>query len=119
MGLLEEKGPKNWEYAVAYDSPDETIRVAGYSREDGKLKAVLEIQKTGIDLLVEIIEFTNGEPTFRKMSSHSCSQHFDNKTLEAKLAYFASKFKEIFESNVHLKKVLPDYFAAIASHITQ
>ena len=117
--LIEERIPEKGSYSVAYSFPDKTIRVAKYRREDNVLKALLEIQRTGLDFRVENLEFENGVVSHRDISSTSFTHFYDPRTIKPKLEVFALEFKKMFEDNVHLREALPLYFTAISNHLKQ
>ena len=117
MQKTDERGPENGKYAVAYSFPDGTTRVAKLLDEEDGIKALLEIQRSGIDLLVEEIKFANDGLTYRSITSHGDEKCYESTTIEAKLKRFAPEFEEIFKSNGHLRNALPTHFAGLSKYL--
>jgi hypothetical protein len=127
LRIIEEKRDPPNIYSVAYDVGDNFIKVVRVG--EGVLTAnrnphvgQLQIQRIGLDLSVETLEFEDGRTSCYDVTSQGSSSMLPfvsekPETERPLLVNFGAEFKELFKMNEQLKLFLPIEFKPLVPYI--
>ena len=117
----------NGSYEVAYDCGNNTLKIVRVNVMGlGHRQSVLEIQRTGLDFLLENIEFENGlADTSHKVRRDSSSMFLvtdnpedsEKKFLDELMTRYALEFRELFDSNERLRGYLESEFSQLRDYM--